>query len=209
MPVIDQLASSRGKKDEIPNIELANQLIANPDQALIKELIENLSNKSKAIQHDCMKTLYEIAARAPALVAAYTDNFIHLLESNDNRMQWGAMTALNHLTGKKPQKIYSALARLAAVASKGSVITRDHYVAILTKLCTVTAFAADAFDLLNEQLVTCPANQLPLYAENALPVISSKYRTIFVRTLSLRLNDFEKESKRKRLEKVLQKLHTQ
>jgi len=47
-----------------------------------------------------------------------------------------------------------------------------------------------------------------VYAENCLPVISGKNKTIFAKTLALRLNDFEKESKRKRVEKILKKLQS-
>ena len=45
-----------------------------------------------------------------------------------------------------------------------------------------------------------------MYAENTLPVVNEKYKAVFIKTLTSRLNDFEKETKRKRVEKVLNKL---
>jgi len=108
----------------------------------------------------------------------------------------------------KAEVIFSVLTKLAEVADKGSVITKGNYVAILTKLCSVKEYADDAFALLNEQLLSAGTNQLPMYAENALPVIGEKNKAIFVRTLVLGLNDLEKESKRKRVEKILKKLQT-
>ena len=206
MTTIDKLASSLGRKDENPNIELANQIVSDSDKSAVKELLENLDNKSKDIRHDCIKTLYEIGSKAPSLIVDYTDNFIQLLKSKDNRMQWGAMTALNHLTNENPKKVYLALSQLAHVADTGSVITKDNYVAILIKLCAVKEFADNAFVLLNEQLLRSPANQLPMYAENALSIISPENKVVFIKTLSSRLDDFEKESKRKRVEKVLKKI---
>jgi hypothetical protein len=49
-------------------------------------------------------------------------------------------------------------------------------------------------------------NQLPKYAEDAIPVITDKYKKDFVRVLSSRLDDFEKETKKVRLQKVIKKL---
>jgi len=57
-----------------------------------------------------------------------------------------------------------------------------------------------------DELKSCPTNQLPMYAENAMSVIDSKHKSQFVKLLASRLNEIEKESKRKRIEKVLKKL---
>lgn len=208
MTVLDKLAFASGRKDENLNIELARQIIMNSDKTAIKELVENLTNKNKEIQSDCIKTLYEIGSQNSSLIADYLDNFVQLLESKNNRMQWGALTALNHLTTEKPKQVYDVLGKVAIAADKGSVITRDNYVAILTKLCAIKEFADDAFNLFNEQLLSCPTNQLPMYAENALPIINTKTKDIFIQTLSSRLIDLDKESKRKRIEKVLKKIQT-
>ena len=78
--------------------------------------------------------------------------------------------------------------------------------AILIKLSSIAQFAENAFSLFNAQLVNSPTNQLPMYAENALPIINDKNKAVFIKTLTSRLDDFEKESQRKRIEKVLKKL---
>ncbi|MGG7663606.1 HEAT repeat domain-containing protein [Dyadobacter sp. BHUBP1] len=206
MTVISRLATSLGRRDEVPNQELAIEIATNGDGSAIADLIENLSHKSKDVRHDCIKVLYEIGERMPPLIAAYADQFAALLGSKDNRMQWGAMTALNAIAREKPEVVFAAVPQLAAVADKGSVITRDNFVAILIKLSGIPAYADQTLPLLNEQMLSCPSNQLPMYAENALPVISAAHKAIFVKTLTSRLGDFEKESKRKRMEKVLKRL---
>ncbi|MCD2423011.1 hypothetical protein LQ567_09575 [Niabella pedocola] len=206
MSIIAQLATSLGRKDETPNLELAAQIAKINNKKAIQELVANLSNKSKDLQHDCIKTLYETANLKPALIAAYFNDFISLLGSKNNRLQWGAMTALNYIAAENFDAAFHALPAMAAAAEAGSVITRDHFVAILIRLCANRQYAADAFTLLNEQLRHCPANQLPMYAENALPIINESNKTAITQTLTARLNDFEKESKRKRVEKVLKKI---
>ena len=129
-----------------------------------------------------------------------------MLDSKNNRLQWGAMTALDTIANENPAAVYTALAKIIRVADQGSVITNDHCVGILIKLCASKKYAADAFTLLIERLKISPVNQLPMYAENALPIINEKNKAIFIRTLTARLDDFEKETKRKRVEKVLKKL---
>jgi hypothetical protein len=116
------------------------------------------------------------------------------------------MTALHAITSEDPKTIYKALAKIIDVADKGSVITNDHCVGILIKLCAEKEYASDAFALLNERLKISPTNQLPMYAENALPIINEKNKNTFLKTLTARLGDIEKDTKRIRVEKVIKKL---
>lgn len=206
MTVISRLATSLNRRDEVPNQELAVEIAENAEGGAVAELVENLNHKSKDIRHDCIKVLYETGERAPSLIAAYADQFAALLDSKDNRMQWGGMTALNTIVHQNPEVVFAAIPKLAIVADKGSVITRDNFVAILIKLSSIPAYVDQTLPLLNEQMLSCPSNQLPMYAENALPVIGGAHKAEFVRTLTSRLGDFEKESKRKRVEKVLKRL---
>src|SRR5665213_1654550 len=145
MTVIDKLASALNKRGEASNQELAKQIVTRSDSKAIDELVANLINKDKKIQSDCIKVLYEVGERNPRLIAGHAKAFIALLENKNNRLQWGAMTALDTITLENPKLIYSALGKIIDIADKGSVITTDHCVAILTKLCSVKEFAANAF----------------------------------------------------------------
>jgi hypothetical protein len=206
MSVLNKLASALNRRDEVPNQELATWIADKNDKKAVEELVENLNNKDKDIQSDCIKVIYEIGALKPKLVAAYAKEVIALLENKNNRLQWGAMTALNTITNENPKAIYSALAKIIAVADKGSVITNDHCMGILIKLCAVKEYSKDAFSLLLERLMICPTNQLPMYAENSLPIITDSNRAAFIKTLTSRLGEIEKETKRVRVEKVIKKL---
>ncbi len=208
MSVIDKLATSLSRRDELPNKELAQEIVGNKDAAAVKELVQNLRNKNKGIQGDRIKTLYEVAETEPTLVAIYVNDILALLHSSNNRMQWGAMTALSMITNEVPKDIYNALGALGDVAEKGSVITKDHYVAILVKLGKIKEYTDDVLVLLNEQILNSPVNQLPTYAENALPIIDEQHKALFIKTFTTRLADVELETKRKRLEKALKKLHS-
>src|SRR5450755_4174331 len=111
MTIIDKLASSPNRRDEVPNQELAKKIAGANDKKAVKELIGNLNHKNKDIQNDCIKVIYEIGKLKPGLVAAYVSVLIALLDSKNNRLQWGAMTALNAVTNENPTAIYSSLAK--------------------------------------------------------------------------------------------------
>lgn len=206
MSVLKHLATSLNRRDEKPNQELAKKIVAKNDKNAVKELVEHLNDKDKDIQSDCIKVLYEIAEKNPALIAPHAKAFVELLSSKNNRLQWGAMTAIDAITLQNPKEIYSALSKILDVTDKGSVITKDHGVSILIKLSSLNKYADTAFPLLIEQLKRGASNQLPMYAENAVSVINELNREAFIKTLASRLDDMEKETKRKRVEKVIKKV---
>jgi hypothetical protein len=203
MTVIQQLASSQGIRSSDPNKELAKELAGTGDSKAIKELVDNLKNKDKNIQSDCIKVLYELGEIRPQLISGYAKEFIALLDNKNNRLQWGAMTALDMITQGNPKLIYNALGKIIDIADKGSVITTDHCVGILLKLCAEKEYADDAFTLFLDQLRNCPTNQLPAYAEKAVPLINSENKGKFLKILNDRIRDVEKDSKRKRVDKVI------
>lgn len=207
MDIIQHLASSQGRRDEVPNQELAQKIVSTKDKKSVQELVKNLHNKDKNIQSDCIKALDEIGVLEPSLISGYARNFLGLLDSKNNRLQWGAMAALDNITPEIPGTIHDNLSTIIAAADKGSVITRDRAVAILVKLYAITKYTDDAFALFNEQLQAAPTNQLPMYAEMMLSAITAKHKAQFAQSLVARLDDIEKESKRKRVEKVMAKLN--
>jgi hypothetical protein len=69
MSIIEKLAYSHNRRDEIPNQNLAKELADKNDISSIKQLVENLNNKNKNIQSDCIKVLYEIASLKPELIS--------------------------------------------------------------------------------------------------------------------------------------------
>ena len=207
MSVIDKLASSLGRRDEVPNQILAKQIANKNDKKAIKELIDHLHNGKKDIQFDCIKTLYEIGAQKPKLIADYAKDFIILLDNKNNRLQWGAMTALSAITPENPGAIYKALDKIIDTADKGTVITKDHCVKILAALAVIKKYHDMAVELLMDQILRAPENQMPTYAETTAPFITEKYIEQFLHILTIRLKDIVSETKSKRVEKVIKKLN--
>lgn len=206
MSIIPKLATSLNRRDEVPNQDLAKEISKENNKAAVKELFENLENKNKNIQSDCIKVIYEIGELKPELIKNYAKELIKLLKQKQNRLQWGAMHALNAITYLVPEKIYESLGEIIESADKGSVITNDHCVRILAKLGTIKKYIDDVLPLLLERIKLSPVNQFASYAEAAMPVMNDKYKAEFLQILNERLMALEQEPKRKRIQKILNKL---
>src|ERR1700690_3867265 len=131
MSVLDRIAHFQNRRDEVPNRELARDLAARKDRAGIHEIAENLWNKDKGIQADCIKVLYEVGYLEPALIAGHIEDFIKLLKSRNNRLVWGGMIALGTVADLKPDVIFAHLADIQKAMNTGSVITVDNGVRTL------------------------------------------------------------------------------
>src|SRR5438105_13918578 len=207
MSGLHELGTAVGRRDEVPNQELAGKIVRERDGPAVQELVENLAHKNKGIQNDCIKALYEIGEADPNLIAKYYKEFGKLLESKNNRLVWGAMTALDTIALKEPKAVYGMLSTILKVAdTSGSVIARDHAVGILVKLGALKPYKRDCVPLLIEQLMSCPNNQFPMYVEMSLPVIDADNRKRFQQVIERREPKLDKESQKKRVAKVLKKL---
>jgi hypothetical protein len=206
MTILHKLASSLKRRDEIPNQLLAAEIVRTNNRSAVKELVENVGSKNRDIQSDCIKVLYEIGERKPALIVGFAEEFASLLESPNPRLIWGAMTALETIAGEDPGRVFDLLPKILAGAESGSVIARDHAVGILVKLGSIKRYAPHCFPLLLKQLKTCPNNQLPMYAEMSARIVNHRNKEAFNRIVEGRGRGLAKESQRKRVARVLKKV---
>jgi hypothetical protein len=206
MSVINLLSSSQGKKGNDANISLANELSTSQDTLAIKELVDNLNNKNKNIQSDCIKTLYELGYLRPELIANYYADFIGLLSNKNNRLVWGGMIALATIVELRHQEIFSSLSIIMEIVNNGSVITIDNGVEILAKLNNHEKYFNTTDPLLIEQLWKCPIKQLPMYVEKAQVSINKKNKEIYQTIIEKRRTECENDSQLKRLEKSLKRI---
>jgi len=208
MKILERLSSSSGRRDNEQNRDLAKQIAAGDDRDALDECAGILKHsKDRRIQSDCIKVLYETGYIKPALIAPYFPLFLELLASRNNRLVWGAMIALRVITEVIPEEIYGQLPVIIEATEKGSVITNDNGIGILTRLYGTEKFSREVLPLLEEQLRICPARQLPLYAERLLPFIKREDVALFTGLFAGRLNEIEKESRRKRLQKLVEKMN--
>jgi hypothetical protein len=206
MTVLNLLASAQGQKGDEANISLAKEIYRLYNKVAIKELIDNLNNKDKNLQSDCIKTLYEIGFLKPELIADYYADFLKLLTSKNNRLVWGGMIALSTITDMKHAKVFASLDRIIETVNNGSVITIDCGVLILARLNKHAEYFDTTDSLLIEQLWKCPVKQLPMYIEKSLVSINKKNKEIYINLINKRFSECDKDSQRKRLERSLKQI---
>ena len=206
MTVINQLSSSLGQKGNDANIALAKEIVETENSDAIKELVENLKNKDKKIQADCIKTLYETAYIKPDLIASYYSVFLELLSNKNNRLVWGGMIALMTITDLKSKELFTSLDLISDTVNKGSTITIDSGVEIYAKLNKYSKYQDKVENLLIDQLWKCPIKQLPKYMEKSTISITEKNKEIYQKIINVRKAECDKDSQVKRLDKVLKQI---
>lgn len=203
MDVAGKLSSSLGERGAAANIALAKEICKTGDETALTVLFHLLETGKAKIQSDCIKVLYEIGAVRPELIAGHAPVFLRLIHSKNNRLQWGAMTALDSITPLKPNIIAKNLTAIVEAANKGSVITRDHAIGILVKLAQIGRNYAQCMPVIFAQLKKSPDNQLPMYAEMAAAAVAGKDKAAFATLLKARHRKLKKASQQRRMEKLL------
>lgn len=190
MSALNRLASALNRRDEVPNQELARDLAAKKDKAGIREVAENLWNKDKAIQADCIKVLYEIGYIQPKMIAPYVDDFAKLLKSKNNRLVWGGMTALAEASKADPDAVFPHLETIKKAKETGSVITVDNSISALALTASANKKYSEAiFPYLLKHLSSCRPKEVPQHAERTMPAVNKSNKDAFIKVLEKRMED--------------------
>lgn len=189
MSVIDKLAHSLGRRDEVPNQELARDLAAKKDKKGIRETAENLWNKDKNIQADCIKVLYEVGVIEPKLIAEYTEDFVKLLKSRNNRLVWGGMTALAEVAKANPDAVFKHIDQIKKAKETGSVITVDNAISTLAYTAANDKYNNAIFPYLLKHLSSCRPKEVPQHSEKTMPAVNPSNKNEFIKVLEKRLED--------------------
>lgn len=190
LSVLSRLASSQNRRDEAPNQELARDLAAQKDKAGIREVAENLWNKDKNIQADCIKVLYEVGYVDPALIAGFAEDFIKLLKSKNNRLVWGGMTALAAVAKTNADVVFKNLDAVKKAKEMGSVITVDNAISTLAFTAAKDKNYNQAiFPYLLKHLSTCRPKEVPQHSERTMPAVNAGNKNEFIKVLEKRMED--------------------
>lgn len=206
MSVLQKISVYLGQKDDVPNQELAYELARTENYEGIKEIAENLWNKNKRIQSNCVKVLYEIGYIKPELITDYIEDFLKLMVGKNNRLVWGAMIGLSTIAVLKTDRLYQSLGDIITTIENGSVITIDCGVLILSGIAsTKDEYNKKIFPILIDILKNCVPKHVPKYCENISITLNDDNKQEFLSVVELRKKDLT-ESQLKRLQKVLKKI---
>jgi hypothetical protein len=206
MSTLQSIAYYQNRRDEVPNQELAQELVGQKDRKGIREIAANLWNENAQIQSDCLKVLYEIGYLQPALVAPYAEDFLKLLRSRNNRLVWGAMIALSPVADLKADAIYLHADEIKQVMDQGSVITKDNGVRVLALVAAQKpAYSKEIFPYLLHHLETCRPKDVPQHAEKTAVAVTTRNKPQFIAVLEKRLIDLS-GSAAARVKKVIKEV---
>ena len=206
MSILGELAHARGRRDEEPNVVLAQALAASGDAAGVAELAKAVEHGPRPLQNDAIKALYELGALRPELIRPHIDTFLAALHSWNNRLAWGAMTALAMLAPAYPALIAAHLDAILAAAARGSVIAKDRAVSILAALASQPEPVPAAWAALLDMVEGAAVNQTPMYAEAALRAAPLNDPPALAAVVRARHDAIRQPAKRARLDKVLRAL---
>lgn len=203
MTALDKIASALGRRDEVPNQELARSLAASGDAQAVAEIASGLQSADKGVQADCIKVLYELGYVRPELVSAHTSAFLKLLSSKNNRLVWGGMIALSTVASLAAEAIFKRADDIIGVMERGSVITVDNGVKTLARVAaTKPRYAEHLFPYLLNHLKTCREKDVPQHAEHVLAAVNAGNKDAYIAVITRRLADAP-ASRAVRLRKVI------
>jgi hypothetical protein len=203
MSILDQLASSQGRRDQIPNQELAKDLVRTRNQEGIQEMIDHLMDEGTAVQSDCVKVLYEVGYLDPSLIADYWPDFLNLLDHKNNRLKWGGMIALATIAGLRADELFPQRGLIAKALDEGSVIVRDNAVKVLAAIAsTKEEYQAEILPSLFAHLARCRVKDVPQHAESTLIAISDEAYDQFIALLESRMEEMS-DSQARRSRKLI------
>jgi hypothetical protein len=190
MSVLNRIAFYQNQRSDVPNQELARDLAAANDREGVREIAENLWNKDKNIQSDCLKTLYETGYLKPELVADYVNDFLRLLHDKNNRLVWGAMIALSTIAELRADEIFPHWTEIEHIMEQGSVITVDNGVKTLAGVASRSpVYNERLFPYLLDHLSNCRSKEVPQHSEKTLVAVNGQNKAEFIAVLEKRLPD--------------------
>ena len=203
--MIEKIAYNLGVNNEEPNIKVAEELCKTSNKCDIDEIAEGLKNKNKCIANDCIKVLYEIGERKPELISDYIYEFLKLLKSKNNRLVWGAMTAIAQITEVKSKEIYGHIDDVFYAYENGSVITRDNSITVFAKLAKCNSLYEEAMvDKICVHLSACRPKEVAQHAERASICINKSNFEKFEKVILGRYGSLT-DSQKKRIDKLMKK----
>jgi hypothetical protein len=201
--MLEKLAHSLNRNDEVPNIELAEELVKTRNHLGIKEVVDGLSSDKEQTANDCIKVLYEVGERDATLISGYVDDFVRLLKSKNNRLVWGAMTALPKITPLKPKEVFANLDTIERAYEEGSVITVDNSISVFAALSKSSPeYEKVVFPIIINHLENCRPKEAGQHSERAFPCVN-KGNSVFFKNVLLKRRESLTEPQKKRIDKLI------
>jgi hypothetical protein len=177
--VLGRLAVSMARTDEMPNQELAADIVVADDIEAVDLLIRVIERHDDAHAGDAARVLCEVGTRAPELVVAHADRLLAMCDDTRKDMLPFTMFALSPLAPRYAEALWdlrdlfwAALADLTQPAD----MAQAGAVRLLSSLCSAgpdyaRTLAGGLVDLLGK----CMPKDVAFFAESVLPALGTAH----------------------------------
>jgi hypothetical protein len=173
--VLSRLAISVGRYDEMPNLELAADIVFADDTDAISVLVSVIERHDDVHAPDAARVIAEVGTRAPDLLLAHADRLVDLIDATRAEMLPFTMLALSPVAPRYAETLWpardlfwSALSDLTQPAE----LAQGGAVRLLSAMCAANpdyarTLAGGLVDLLGK----CMPKDVAFFAESVLPAL--------------------------------------
>lgn len=173
--LIARLAISMGRYDEMPNLELAADIVFAEDTEAVSALIAIIERHDDLHASDAARVVCEVGTRAPDLLLAHAERLVEMIDVSQREMLPFTMLALSPVASRHADQLWTSrdlfwqfLANLAQPAD----LAQGGAVKLLAALCAAgpdyaRTLAGGLVDLLGK----CMPKDVAFFAESVLPAL--------------------------------------
>ncbi|MBM4280184.1 MAG: hypothetical protein FJ137_05310 [Deltaproteobacteria bacterium] len=177
--LLARLAISVGRTDEMPNLELAADIVFADDADAVSVLIAVIERHDDVHAPDAARVVAEVGTRAPELLLGHAERLIEMIDATRREMLQFTMLALSPVASKHAEALWPsrdlfwhALADLTQPAE----LAQAGAVRLLAALCAAgpdyaRTLAGGLVDLLGK----CMPRDVAFFAESVLPALGAAH----------------------------------
>lgn len=177
--LLARLAVSVGRSDEMPNLELAADMVFADDTDAVSALIAVIERHDDFHAPDAARVIAEVGTRAPDLLLAHADRLVEMIDVTQKDMLPFTMLALSPVANRHAEALWGsrdlfwqALADLTQPAD----LAQAGAVKLLASLCAAgpdyaRTLAGGLVDLLGK----CMPKDVAFFAESVLPALGAAH----------------------------------
>lgn len=177
--LLSRLAVSMQRTDEMPNLELAAELVVTDDSEAVKLLIAVLERHDLEHAPDAARVICEVGTRAPELLLKHVDKLLALCDESQREVLPYTMYAISPVAHRHAETLWemrdlfwSALADL----TQPTDMAQAGAVRLLSSLCAAGAdYARTLAGGLVDLLGKCMPKDVAFFAESVLPALGTAH----------------------------------
>lgn len=173
--VLSRLAVSVGRSDEMPNLELAADIVFADDTDAVSLLVAVIERHDDVHAPDAARVIAEVGTRAPDLLLAHADRLVDLIDPARGEMLAFTMLALSPVAPRYAETLWPARDLFWAALSdlsQPAELAQGGAVRLLSAMCAANpdyarTLAGGLVDLLGK----CMPKDVAFFAESVLPAL--------------------------------------